>query len=206
MSRKRKSRARFRGTAKQAAFVHHYFDPKGDAFGNATRACEKAGYRGEPRTLAVQGYRNLQNPDIQDAIGNALRRRGYSEDFAAKLLMDAMRANDVRIIRNKNGKHTVFKFPNHATRMQGHDRAERILATRRNERTCDRELPGNRELESESRARDRALIRAGSEKVKAMLRLIGEDKSISNADLRAVVSRLTQKKEVTSSGDSSEKS
>lgn len=103
MTRKKTSRVRPRSlgrklTPKQAAFIHHYSNPKSDAYGNATRACERAGYAGDPGSnqLAVQGWRNLCQPEIQVAVRTALSEQGFTPEFAAKTLMGAMRATVVR--------------------------------------------------------------------------------------------------------------
>ena len=133
MSRKNAQRARPRSlgkrlTPKQAAFVHHFSDRKGDAFGNATRASERAGYAGEPGSnqLAVQGWRNLRHPEVQGAMRAALAKQGFTPEFAAKTLMGAMRATVVRALPNRKGKPVLHKFPDHRTRLQGLDRAWRI--------------------------------------------------------------------------------
>jgi len=134
MSRKKTSRARPRSlgkklTLKQAAFVHHYSNPKSDGFGNATRACERAGYKGDPGSnqLAVQGWRNLHQPQIQLAMRTALAEQGFTLEFAAKILMGAMRATVVRALPNRKGKPVLHKFPDHRVRMQAYDRAWRVF-------------------------------------------------------------------------------
>jgi hypothetical protein len=134
MSRKKAQRARPRSlgkklTPKQAAFVHHYSNPKSDGYGNATRACERAGYAGAPGSnqLAVQGWRNLRQPEIQVAMRAALSEQGFTPEFVAKTLMGAMRATVVRALPNRKGKLVPHKFPDHRTRLQGYDRASRVF-------------------------------------------------------------------------------
>jgi hypothetical protein len=133
MSRKKKLRARpqslgKRLTLKQAAFLRHYTDPLSDGCGNATRASELAGYKGAPSSnqLSVQGCRNLRHPDIQEEISTELKKQGFTQQFAAKLLMSAMRATKVQVVPNRRGKPAPCKFPDHHIRMQGFDRAMRF--------------------------------------------------------------------------------
>jgi len=194
MSQKRKSRARSRFsdddlTPRQAAFIREYADQESEGFGNAARACASAGYRGDRRTLAVQGHRNLQHPGIKQAIASALHKQGFTPDFAASLLMDAMRATVVQVVPNRKGKSIARKFPHHAIRLQGFDRASRLLETPGNEARSDSELPSNDEAASEFALQDRGQIRSASEKVKAILRLIAQDESLPS-EMREVVLRL----------------
>jgi hypothetical protein len=117
----RKARPRSFGkklTPKQAAFVHHYFNPNSDGYGNATRACERAGYKGDPGSnqLAIQGWRNLRQPGIQVAMRAALSEQGFNQEFAANTLMGAMRATVVRAIPNGKGKLVPRRFPDYRVR------------------------------------------------------------------------------------------
>lgn len=57
-------------TAKQQKFISAYL---GEAEGNATEACRRAGYRGTARDLAVIGFDNLRKPNIAQAIQQALQ-------------------------------------------------------------------------------------------------------------------------------------
>jgi hypothetical protein len=49
-------------TLKQRRWVEAYF---GEAAGNATKAARLAGYEGTDAVMAVQGYENRRNPNIQ---------------------------------------------------------------------------------------------------------------------------------------------
>ncbi len=131
MSRQNAHRARPRSlgkrlTPKQAAFTHHYSNRKSDTYGNATRSCKRAGYKGNPGTLAVQGSRNLRHPAIREEMRTALYKQGFTPEFAAKTLMGAMRATVVRALPNGKGKLVLHRFPDHRTRLQGYDRACRL--------------------------------------------------------------------------------
>lgn len=52
-------------THRQRAFVDAY---TGAAIGNATEAARMAGYKGNDRTLAVTGAKNLTKPAVREAI------------------------------------------------------------------------------------------------------------------------------------------
>jgi len=219
MPRKKKSRARprFRGknpTPKQSAFFHHYTNLESDGFGNATRACERAGYKGAPGSnqLAVQGVRNLRNSNLQEAVRAALEKQGFTPTFIAGLLMDAMRATKPQVLPTRKGKRAVLKLPNHPARMQGFDRAWHICAERAAgaqggvppSRDVS-EQPENQKLEaepiSEYSAGERLLMHSASDKIMAALRLIGEDESLT-----AELLRLAQQKQVAPDGESNNNS
>jgi hypothetical protein len=197
MSRKKRSRARPRSllTPKQGAFVRYYTDRKSDAWGNATRACQRAGYKGKPggNQLAVQGARLLRNPNIQAAFRLALAKQGFTLEFGAKILMEAMNATEVRVLPNRKGKPVLFEFPNYAIRLQGFDRAMRLVDPARSHHgkqtagmSQGGELPRAGELlESEKAAKEvlefsaanRMFMRSAAEKVRAMLKLVASDES-----------------------------
>jgi len=60
---------------KQAAFVTEYL-----ADFNATRAAERAGYKGDENTLAVTGHRLLRIDKIADAISKRLSEKAMGAD------------------------------------------------------------------------------------------------------------------------------
>jgi hypothetical protein len=192
MSRRKRSRARPRSLLppRQAAFVRYFTDRKSDAFGNATRACQRANYRGKPGSnqLAVQGARLLRNPNIQAELRLALVKLGFTPEFAANLLMDTMNATEVRALPNRKGKLVLFAFPNHAIRLQGFDRAMRFVdpTPSRHAKQSGGKLPCDGELLEgdkapkeilESSAADRMFMRSAAEKVRAMLKLVASDES-----------------------------
>jgi len=208
MSRNKKSR-RARSsfsdenlTPRQAAFIRDYCDKNSSGFGNAARACENAGYAGDRRTLAVQGHRNLQHPDINKAIASALAKQGFTPDFAASLLMDSMRATTVRVVPHPKRKSIARKFPDHSVRLQGFDRATRLLETPGNQARSDSEAPTSSDGVSEFSLQERALLHSGSEKIKAILRAIAQDESLSPGELRALVLRLISNATEDSNDDS----
>jgi len=73
-------------TDKQAAFVEEYLIDF-----NATRAAERAGYRGSDSTLASVGSENLRKPKIREKIDARLRERAMSADEVLMRLADQAR-------------------------------------------------------------------------------------------------------------------
>jgi hypothetical protein len=57
------------------------------------------------------------------AMRTALAKQGFTPEFAAKTLMDAMRATVVRAIPNGKGRPVLRRFPDYRVRLQGYDRA-----------------------------------------------------------------------------------
>jgi phage terminase small subunit len=77
-------------TPKQNAFVAEYLVDR-----NATRAAERAGYRGKPHTLEVTGSDLLRHPEVRRCIDEALARRAArvevkADDVLRELLRLAM--------------------------------------------------------------------------------------------------------------------
>lgn len=64
-------------TPKQRRFVEEY-----PVDFNATRAAERAGYRGSDQTLAAIGYENLRKPQIAEAIRARVERLSMSAEEA----------------------------------------------------------------------------------------------------------------------------
>lgn len=60
---------------KQAAFVNEYLIDY-----NATRAAERAGYKGDDATLASVGWENLRKPEIAKAIQERLQEANLTAD------------------------------------------------------------------------------------------------------------------------------
>jgi hypothetical protein len=85
-------------TPKQQGFVASFTDPKSRGFGNATRAAEAAGYRGEPggNQLAVQGHVNLHNSNVRTAIAEALDKAGCTIELGARRLREGLNAKQAR--------------------------------------------------------------------------------------------------------------
>lgn len=85
-------------TPKQQRFVASFTDPKSPGFSNATRAAQAAGYRGEPGSnqLSVQGHSTLRNPDVRQAIADALDKAGCTLELGARRLRQALDAKQVR--------------------------------------------------------------------------------------------------------------
>lgn len=69
-------------TYKQRAFVEAFTDPRNpQAYLNATRAAEAAGYSPSKRSLRNIGYENMTKPHIRDAVHRALLDRGARPDI-----------------------------------------------------------------------------------------------------------------------------
>jgi hypothetical protein len=215
MSRKKSSRARPRSLSpRQAAFVRYYTDRRSDAWGNATRACQRAGYRGKPGSnqLAVQGARLLRNRNIQAAFRLALVKQGFTLEFRAKILMDAMNAKKVQLLPTARGKLVPVVFPDHQRQMQGLETALRWWGTAPTRDIvarvppCDYQRPPkNPAAAEEYSSAERLLLRSGSEKVRSVLQLVGQN-NFSTAELRELLLRLTQQDQTTLNDDSTNNS
>ncbi len=108
-------------TLKQRLFAHHYTDPEGPGFSNATKSAELAGYKGKPggNQLAVQGHENLRNPNIRRALEDILDGAGCTLEHAAQRLKEGMDATQSRAFLGKAGKVVYSKSrPDHRERRQ----------------------------------------------------------------------------------------
>ena len=74
-------------TLKQKAFCQAYTDyGNKETFGNALRSAEKAGYKGNSKTLQVVGAENLSKPIVIDEIATIeAKREGKAENRREKL-------------------------------------------------------------------------------------------------------------------------
>lgn len=75
-------------SAKQQAFIHEYLLDF-----NATRAAERAGYRGNDNTLAVTGHDLIRNPKIAEAIQKRLQEKAMSADEVLMRLAEQARGD-----------------------------------------------------------------------------------------------------------------
>ncbi len=75
-------------SGKQKAFIEEYLVDR-----NATRAAERAGYRGSENTLAVTGYENLRNPKISEIIERRMAETSMMADEALALLAGQARGD-----------------------------------------------------------------------------------------------------------------
>ena len=73
---------------KQQAFVSEYLTDF-----NATRAAERAGYKGSDNTLAVTGHDLLRNPKIEEAVRQRLKEKAMLADEVLMRLAEQARAN-----------------------------------------------------------------------------------------------------------------
>lgn len=73
---------------KQQAFINEYLLDF-----NATRAAERAGYKGNDNTLAVTGHDLLRNPKIEEVIRQRLKEKAMLADEVLMRLAEQARAN-----------------------------------------------------------------------------------------------------------------
>ncbi|HEX9119922.1 MAG TPA: hypothetical protein VF840_05235 [Terriglobales bacterium] len=107
-------RLRRNPTIKQAQFAIAYADPKG-ANGNGVTAARAAGYKGDPRQLAVQAHANLQTPTVQHMIAAMLDSK---VEHALHRLSEAMDATKTRSMLSKDGSIVcTAPEPDHRTRL-----------------------------------------------------------------------------------------
>lgn len=85
-------------TGKQAAFIDEYLRDF-----NATRAAERAGYKGDNNTLAVTGHENLRNPKIAEIVSRRLSESAMSPSEVIMRLAEHARgdiADFLQVSRN----------------------------------------------------------------------------------------------------------
>lgn len=75
-------------TNKQQAFIEEYLLDF-----NATRAAERAGYRGNANSLACMGYELLRNPKIESVVRRRLQEKAMHADEVLMRLADQARAD-----------------------------------------------------------------------------------------------------------------
>jgi phage terminase small subunit len=75
-------------TRKQQAFIEEYLLDF-----NATRAAERAGYKGSDNTLAVTGHDLLKNPKIEAVVHQRLQEKAMRADEVLMRLADQARAS-----------------------------------------------------------------------------------------------------------------
>jgi phage terminase small subunit len=75
-------------TNKQKAFIEEYLKDF-----NATRAAERAGYRGNDATLGAIGYENLRKPQIAERVSHRLRESAMTADEVLMRLSEQARAD-----------------------------------------------------------------------------------------------------------------
>lgn len=73
---------------KQQGFINEYLIDF-----NATRAAERAGYKGSDNTLAVTGHDLLRNPKIEEVIRQRLKEKAMLADEVLMRLAEQARAN-----------------------------------------------------------------------------------------------------------------
>lgn len=79
---------------KQKAFVSEYLIDF-----NATRAAQRAGYKGDDNTLAVTGHDLLRNPKIEEIVSRRLSERAMMADEVLMRLGEQARGNMADFIK-----------------------------------------------------------------------------------------------------------
>ncbi len=87
---------------RQQAFVNEYLVDF-----NATRAAERAGYRGSANTLAVTGYDLLRNPNVGDAIKCRLSETVMSPEEVQSRLAEQGRSDLADFLKQTGDTVTV---------------------------------------------------------------------------------------------------
>ena len=116
-------------TLKQRRFVQAYTDPKGEGFGNATKAAELSGYEGDTGStqLGVRGHEAVNNSKVAREIERALIAGGVTSEVKTRVLREAMDANIVKVFCPKDGD-LVYADPlvDHQSRLKAVELAGRI--------------------------------------------------------------------------------
>jgi phage terminase small subunit len=90
-------------SAKQKAFINEYLSDF-----NATRAAERAGYKGDANTLAVTGHDLLRNPKISEVISKRLSEAAMTADEVLNRLADQARSSMSDFVRFNDNGDPVF--------------------------------------------------------------------------------------------------
>ncbi len=129
---------------KQRQFVSHYLNCQDAAFGNATKAAAAAGYAAGKRgsnQLAVQGHRNLANPDVQHCLEVFLELAGCTLERDARVLSDAMNATRHRFVVAAGQLVGTPEEPDHAIRLRAVELKHRLLRTGQRQRAVNSTAP-----------------------------------------------------------------
>lgn len=87
---------------KQKSFINEYLTDF-----NATRAAQRAGYKGDDATLASIGWENLRKPEIEKAISQRLSEQAMTADEVLNRLAAIARGNMNDFVRfDDNGNPT----------------------------------------------------------------------------------------------------
>jgi len=71
----------YRGlTLKQAYLASYFFNPQSETFGIIAKSARKAGYKGNPRTLAVVGFQTLRSPNMVREVRRRMKTVLSSEE------------------------------------------------------------------------------------------------------------------------------
>ena len=102
---------------RQRRFVAEFINPKGEAFGNLTKAAEVAGYK--PDSARNQGHRLMKNDDIRSETERVMDEAGATRKKVAQVLRSGLQAKITRVFCPKDGE-LVYSDPleDHATQVR----------------------------------------------------------------------------------------
>ena len=140
-NRKRKT-AKKSLSIRRKRFVRELTDSKGQAFGNATKAAEAAGYKGEPGStqLRVQGHANLTNPNVSREIERALDGAGVTRKKIGETVAAALDAKKRPSFYDREGGKVVYgeEEPDHANSLRAAELGSKLRGDIMTHRTIER--------------------------------------------------------------------
>jgi phage terminase small subunit len=98
-------------TAKQAAFVAEYLIDL-----NASQAALRAGYK--PSTAASTGNENLQKPEIQQAVQEAMQKRAARTEITQDKVLSDVEKIKINAMRTRVGKDGAEEMINHTAALK----------------------------------------------------------------------------------------
>lgn len=111
---------------KRRRFVANFTDPTQETFGNATRSAAASGY--SPLRAKQTGHELVTNRDVRAEVERTLREAGATREKAARVLTEAMDANNVRVFCPGEGE-LVYSDPlvDHPTRLKAAEMTHKLL-------------------------------------------------------------------------------
>lgn len=99
-------------TNKQQAFIEEYLQDF-----NATRAAQRAGYRGNLNSLACMGHELLRNPNIEAIVRRRLQEKAMCADEVLMRLAEQARADIGDFLRRREDDGPLLVDLEHAERL-----------------------------------------------------------------------------------------
>ena len=102
---------------RQRRFVAEFTNPKGEAFGNQTKAAELAGY--SQVAPGQSGHQVLKNIEVRSEIERIMDEAGVTREMVAQVLRKGLQAKITRVFCPKEGE-LVYSDPleDHATQVR----------------------------------------------------------------------------------------